>query len=362
MTLAIPGGRGLFSQLQLALKQPSGKGRIRIHQEAQDQLEDMWTLAQDLASRPTRIAEIVPDATPHALGAVDAAKPGMGGVWFPPDDSSGPDTIVHPAIAWRHPFPMDIQDKVVSFSNLGGTITNSDLELAGTLAHQDVLVQSQDCRERTVMSGCDNTPSVSWRTKGSTTTAGPASYLLREASLHQRKHRYKQQHFHLAGQLNILADVLSRRFDLTDSQILAFLDRVAPQPVPWQLHPVLPAMISRIQSALHRKRPSMLSLQTEPVPVTKSGPRHGSPSAMHMASPPHSLMNGAQMTRSASCESLGSNLGLASTVEVNSRSALTMYATRSFRSQRRSPTWVGMTPASIVLEPLTFVSKPCGKA
>jgi hypothetical protein len=98
---------------------------------------------------------------------------------------------------------------------------------------QDVFVQAVDCRERTLGTGCENTPSVAWRGKGSTTTAGAASYLLREASMHQRRYRYKQRHFYLLGQLNVLADVLSRKFNMSDSQILAYLNLVAPQPEPW---------------------------------------------------------------------------------------------------------------------------------
>jgi hypothetical protein len=81
MTLALPGGHGLFSLLQSGLKDRD-KHRIRITPAIQAQLADFEHLARDLGSRPTRLSEIVPDL-PVALGASDAAKPGMGGVWFP---------------------------------------------------------------------------------------------------------------------------------------------------------------------------------------------------------------------------------------------------------------------------------------
>ena len=98
MVLGIPGGHGLFSQLQLVLRSREHH-RVRIHQEARDQLLDLQWLADDLAARPTRIAEVVP-AAPHYVGCSDAALSGMGGVWFPPSGGQG-----HPPYVWREPFP-----------------------------------------------------------------------------------------------------------------------------------------------------------------------------------------------------------------------------------------------------------------
>jgi hypothetical protein len=45
------------------------------------QLHDFEYLARDLGSYPTSLSEIVP-GMPAAPGASDAAKSGMGGVWF----------------------------------------------------------------------------------------------------------------------------------------------------------------------------------------------------------------------------------------------------------------------------------------
>jgi hypothetical protein len=59
MVLGIPGGQGLFSQLQLALTQKDGH-RVRIHDEARHLIEDFLVLVEDLANRPTHIAEIIP--------------------------------------------------------------------------------------------------------------------------------------------------------------------------------------------------------------------------------------------------------------------------------------------------------------
>ena len=91
----------------------------------------------------------------------------------------------HAPIVWRAPFPPQLQAALVTWENPKGTITNSDLELAATIAHQDVLVHTFDLRERTIHTGSDNTPAVYWQRKGSTTTTKPPAGLLRLQALHQ---------------------------------------------------------------------------------------------------------------------------------------------------------------------------------
>ena len=50
-------------------------------------LEDFRSLARDIASRPTCIAELIPDPIPATLGAYDAAGMSIGGIHFIPDVS-----------------------------------------------------------------------------------------------------------------------------------------------------------------------------------------------------------------------------------------------------------------------------------
>ena len=175
MILAIPGGRGFFSTLQTGFTQ-SDKNRIRLTQPMRDTLTDLQHLANDIGTRPTRLGEIVPDL-PVAVGAADASGAGMGGVWLSADPH------FHPLV-WRATFPLPIQANLVSTANPRGTVTNSDLELAGQVAHLDVLLQNSDCRERTVSCLTDNISARSWQRKGSTTTLGPAAYLLRLQALY----------------------------------------------------------------------------------------------------------------------------------------------------------------------------------
>jgi hypothetical protein len=170
---AIPGGRGLFSLLQTGFKFKDNN-RIRTTPAIRAQLQDFEHLAWDLGSQPTKLSEIVPNPA-AALGACNAAGAGIGGAWLAATTQS---TL--PPLLWRAPFPPEVQARLVSDKNpLGDIITNSDLELAGTMGQQDVLAQTRDCRERKICTLSDNTPAVSWQRKGSTTAAGAAACLLR---------------------------------------------------------------------------------------------------------------------------------------------------------------------------------------
>ena len=134
MSIGIPGSRGLFSLLQEGLRH-SDKYRIRITPQMRDMLDDFEHLTQSLATRPTELAELVPDH-PVAVGNHDASGSGMGGVWFPSTTHSN----LRPVL-WRAQFPPHIQARLVSTDNPSGDITNSHLELAGLLAQQDIVAQ-----------------------------------------------------------------------------------------------------------------------------------------------------------------------------------------------------------------------------
>jgi len=264
MSIGIPGSRGLFSLLQEGLRH-TDKHRIRLTRDMVDQLLDFEYLANELCTRPTSLSEIVPDH-PVAVGPHDAAGPGMGGAWIPATSNSNLDPI-----AWRAPFPEDIQADLVSWENPSGTITNSDLELAGGVAHQDVLLQDVDCTGRTVTPLSDNTPSVAWTHKGSTTTTGPAAYILRLSSLHQRHFRYLVKSDYISGPANQLADDCSRLWHLSDAEFLTHLNSTYPQSKPWRLVQLRPEMHSSLISALLRQRVDPQSYLNEPNRKTVTG-------------------------------------------------------------------------------------------
>lgn len=257
MAIGIPGCRGLFSCLQHELKFAE-KNRIHITPEMRDLLSDFEELAKSLAERPTHFSELVPDY-PVAIGLHDASGQGMGGVWLP----AVTNTPLQP-ILWRARFPETVTSELVSFGNPTGTITNLDLELAGGIGEEDVLLQEVDCTGRTTLQLGDNTPSIVWHNKGSTSTTGPAAYLLRMKSLHQRHFRYLSKAGWISGPANQMADDCSRLWHLSDSQLLAYFNSQYPQRQSWKLVHLRPQMLSALTNALLKRRPLPALFLNEP--------------------------------------------------------------------------------------------------
>ena len=349
MILAIPGGRGLFSTLQTGFTQ-SDKHRIRINKPMHDALSDFYHLARDLGSRPTRLGEIVPDL-PVALGTADASGAGMGGTWLSADPA------FHPLV-WRETFPPQIQAELVSTTNPRGAITNSDLELAGQMAHLDVLAQHYDCRERTVSTLTDNISARSWQRKGSTTTLGPAAYILRLQALHQRHHRYLNQSDYIPGPANAMADDASRLWHLSDPAFLAHLNRTYPQNKPWKLCRLRPAMHSALIMALQCKRAEPEQFLHAPDPRITPG-FDGATIVRSWESIPCSAM---WSTPSRSSKSLPNAGALARLHPSGDLSALAQWRAPSVPSARRWPAWGPKTAASIPAEKSNTASNNNSKA
>ena len=125
--------------MQHALTTRNG-GRVALKKGVHQAVEKFSWMLQDIASRPTRIAELVP---------LSASAEGF---------------------HWRYKLPDDIINSLVTDENLSRTISNSDLELTGGLLHLEALAQTFDIRERTILSNTDNLATLFWQRKGSTTT------------------------------------------------------------------------------------------------------------------------------------------------------------------------------------------------
>jgi hypothetical protein len=143
---------------------------------------------------------------------------------------------VCPSSGWRHPtfvmttpFTSHIIDKPVTFTNPKGTITIIDLELAASIAQHDVLAQHTDVREATIHNLSHSMVMVWWQGKGVASTMGPWTRLLHLQALYQWYHRYTPLFDYIPGTANAMADDISRRLDLSDSQLLAYFNLVYPQ-------------------------------------------------------------------------------------------------------------------------------------
>lgn len=328
MAAALPGSRGLFSALQDALRK-GDRSRVRLSRHVFDSLADFRAIADSLRDRPTRFQELVPVGTPIARGACDACQRGMGGVWFLP--SKAP-------IVWRSPFPLAIQQALVTSQNRQGTLSISDLELAGTLAHKHALVQIAplEVAERPIWLAGDNRASLAWARKGSATTSSARAYLLRLGALHQRHYRYVPQHDFIAGKANVMADDASRRWDLPDSALISHFNSAYPQATSWTLLPPDPGMLSAVIGALSRRRSVPINLRiavTPPPPPGESG---------HASAPPPAsapTCKTSLVTPSRSCSFLPTSIGPAALHLATGPSDLGRWRTPSATWHRRSPGW-----------------------
>jgi hypothetical protein len=130
---------------------------IMDNQLLQGALRDFHTLIKMIGCQPTLCHELIPD-TPDYIGYCDASKLGAGGVWMSGRRELKP-------VVWRLEFPPEIQAEVVSFANPWGSITNSDLEMGGLLAQFLVLEHVAPMHLEHAAAWCDNTPTVSWANK-----------------------------------------------------------------------------------------------------------------------------------------------------------------------------------------------------
>ena len=142
MMLDILGDEGMFSHIQAALVKAGSSNLVKVDRSTRDELRDWKWLAEDIATRPTSIAEVVRHPV-SIWKATDATKAGMGGVILDLTKQAEP-------IVWRKRFPADIQSRWVSDVNPRGDITNSDAELCGVIGGHDVCAQNFDVRHRNI--------------------------------------------------------------------------------------------------------------------------------------------------------------------------------------------------------------------
>ena len=127
--------------------------RATLSTDVHESLEDVKWLAEDVANCPTRMYELVAlrptvdgyhDASGYMCGGMVLPGPTAIPQELPPQPSAvrpSPNPKGEPSIVWRMPFPKDIVDSLVIWTNPQGTVNNSELELAGDVAHSDYVDQ-----------------------------------------------------------------------------------------------------------------------------------------------------------------------------------------------------------------------------
>jgi hypothetical protein len=134
--------------------------QLHLDSHMHAQLHDFEALTAALSSHPTHLAELITKAL-AAISSVDASSISMGGVWL---------TVEGNPLVWWEPFPKNIVHHLVSYHYPTGDLTNSNFELAGIVAHQDILAQEHDIWHDSMSILNDNTPAVSSFIQGSITS------------------------------------------------------------------------------------------------------------------------------------------------------------------------------------------------
>jgi len=273
MALAIPGAGYLFSTLQHPLTAQPNSHRIRLSALTRATLADWCSLADHLASQPTNIITLIPTA-PSYVGACDASGSGMGGVWFPTTLARGGTA----PLIWRTAFPTSITASLCTHDNPTGSVTNSDLELLAIVSHIQHLQQHRDLSNDTLLLGSDNSAAVAWCNKQSTTTTGPAAFLLRHLGLLSRRAQLCPRVVFVPGSSNTIADFLSRSFHLSDDMVAHHLSTSSDLQTSFQWLRLNTDKLSQLTSCVSRQLLPMESLRLEPPGPMVLGPP-GAPSA-----------------------------------------------------------------------------------
>jgi hypothetical protein len=285
--------------------------------------------------------------TPVHEGRVRRREKGLGGVHFVPR----PNGDVVPLL-WRSQWPTSIASKLVSTSNPMGTITNSELELAATIAQFDVLAQHCDVHSHTVHNLSDNAATVAWQQKGAASTSGPVAFLHRLHALHQRHHRYLSLHDFITGVANILSDQCSRIFHLTDSQLIAHFNSSFPHTMYWQMCPVQNETLSALISALLARKTDLVLLLNDP----KQRMRIGSAGKNSVSCTQSTRSCETVTTQSPSSKSLPNGTATDARRPCINPSDLERWKTPSARWARRSPNWGARTFEKTPFAPSTSES------
>jgi hypothetical protein len=335
MVIAIPGGTGLFSALQHALYAQPSRTSVPLNPPLVRCLDEWQLLADSLAHRPTSLYEVVP-MPPHFVGACDASRAGMGGVWFPTSLAATTKPIV-----WRAPFPASLQSRLVSADNPTGDINNSMLELAGTIAHDAVLADAVPNHPLVALSGCDNTPAVSWVRRAAVSSDSPVAAMLHFRARLHRAARLNSRIISVPGVDNPLADFASRAFQLDDNSFLSAFSTLYPVQSCWQLRQPPPAVTSKLISDLSRTTPPSALCLPEHDPLLTFGPFGPTSAAPSMPIPSAKPC----LTPSLCYRSSPFDIAQATYLPAAVQSASAKWKRRFVPLARRSPDWAFATHA-----------------
>ena len=273
-TYGMPGATPLMGPFHAALRDPTPW--VTITPEIKLSVKEFKYMLKRMQKTPTQAIALVNDM-PHYIGTHDASGKGAGGVWF------GGACALPPTV-WRVEWPQDIQDNIVGSSNPTGKLSVNDLELAAAIIQLLVLEAMILMTYITTFTSCDNTPTVSWVNKRSSSRSKVATQLLKIWGSRMVHGNIPPPCIHyLPGKVNTLSDRASRVFKtrmpsgnfqtLTDHEFLTKfnVDFPFPQNTSWRICRLNTDIISRVFAVL-RMEPCMMASWQQ---VTKTGNAFG---------------------------------------------------------------------------------------
>ncbi len=229
--LFLTGGKGLLPPCnRLLRKRPE---IVYLHQNKPlfEAIKGMRTLLRESTTRPTRCKELVA-GWPDYVGICDASSFGAGGIIIGELSPYRPTVFL---IQW----PPDVTDSVVTDKNRRGTLTNSDLELAGLLLLWLMIEHvCESLTEKRVALFSDNSPTVSWVQRLACRSSLIAEQLIHVLALRINKQRScPLTTLHIAWDQNTMTDIPSRSFGSepnwhfkTEQDLLTFFNATFPLP------------------------------------------------------------------------------------------------------------------------------------
>lgn len=258
-SFGIPGGEGLFSPIQEAMKGDPPK--ITINDNLKIILKDWKYVIAYMDKHPTSIHQLI-TKYPNYIGYTDACKLGCGGVWCSGLDALDP-------VLWAFEWPPELKQQIQTPANPKALLSINDLELLGQVLGW-LILEAMDISLKHGHIGlfCDNQSTVEWLRKLRTSQSRPAGRLLRLLGL--RIHQTQASSLtplHIAGELNIMADIISRsfkhgKFFMENSSLLDYFNTHFPLPQnkSWKQFQLPTDWISRVISLVLGEQLPLASL------------------------------------------------------------------------------------------------------
>ena len=122
---ALPEARGLLSPCNWILRARPPVVYLHRNEPLREAITEICTILRETINKPTLCRDLVA-GWPDYIGIVDASSHGVGCVIL--GELSG-----LPPMVFRQQWPSKVKDTLVSFKNPGGSLSISDLEMAGIL-------------------------------------------------------------------------------------------------------------------------------------------------------------------------------------------------------------------------------------